>query len=488
MKLAAKLLAILLIILNTIQALADNGNTKKSRLLILTDIGGDPDDIQSMRRLLLYSNEFRIEGLVATSTLVKGTIGTQAEYRVYDSLIHLAIDDYAKVLPQLQKHAAGFPSTEYLHQQVFRGQPVRSVDSLKAGLSTPGSRHIIDVVDAGKELLHISIWGGAHDLAQALLDVRSSRTKEETNDFVSRLRIYAINDQDKKFHPHGKGTGEWIRANFPQLWYIEAGPTWMNVFSACYRGMYQNDAAGGSYETIRLVPPGIEKMNQMAWLKTNVFPKGALGAGYPAGVGQNPRTNRNTQGVKEGDTPSWFYFLVNGLSDPEHPEWGCWGGRFEHDVDGHFVDAQDNHWTGSQQSAVRRKWTVARWREAYQNDFAGRMQWCISDYNKANHNPLAVIDNDKSKAIIYKDIEAGQSLLADATSSTDPDSNAITFKWWIYQEASSSTAILKVPQKGKVQVETSALSPKGEIHLILEVQDNGKPALTSYRRIVIRVK
>jgi len=27
-------------------------------------------------------------------------------------------------------------------------------------------------------------------------------------------------------------------------------------------------------------------------------------------------------GVKEGDTPSFFYVLPDGISDPEHPEWG----------------------------------------------------------------------------------------------------------------------------------------------------------------------
>jgi len=262
----------------------------------------------------------------------------------------------------------------------------------------------------------------------------------------------------------------------------------MNIFSACYRGMYQNDAAGGTYELIPLVRPGIEKLNQIEWLQENVFSKGALGAGYPTGVGQNPQTNRNVRGVKEGDTPSWFYFLDNGLSDTEHPEWGCWGGRFEHDVAGHFTDAQDNHWTGSSQSAVRRKWTVARWREAYQNDFAARMQWCVSDYNKANHNPVAIIDNDRTKRVIYKEIKAGEQLFVDAGSSTDPDNNKINFKWWIYEEASSSAATLHFQEKGKVKVHTSELSPEGNIHLILEVQDEGIPVLTSYRRVIIQVK
>lgn len=38
------------------------------RVIVLTDIGGDPDDQQSMVRFLVYSNEFEVEGLIATTS------------------------------------------------------------------------------------------------------------------------------------------------------------------------------------------------------------------------------------------------------------------------------------------------------------------------------------------------------------------------------------------------------------------------------------
>src|SRR5207342_1553953 len=38
------------------------------RLFVLTDIGNEPDDQMSFVRLLLYSNEIDIEGLVATTS------------------------------------------------------------------------------------------------------------------------------------------------------------------------------------------------------------------------------------------------------------------------------------------------------------------------------------------------------------------------------------------------------------------------------------
>lgn len=46
----------------------------KPRLLVLTDIGGDPDDQQLMIRLMTYANEFEIEGLIASATGTPGEV------------------------------------------------------------------------------------------------------------------------------------------------------------------------------------------------------------------------------------------------------------------------------------------------------------------------------------------------------------------------------------------------------------------------------
>src|SRR5690606_41511249 len=45
------------------------------RLLILTDIGGDPDDQQSLFRLSWYLKEFDVQGLIASAS------GTRAELK-----------------------------------------------------------------------------------------------------------------------------------------------------------------------------------------------------------------------------------------------------------------------------------------------------------------------------------------------------------------------------------------------------------------------
>lgn len=43
-------------------------STLKPRLFLLSDIANEPDDAQWLVRLLLYSNELQIEGLVATTS------------------------------------------------------------------------------------------------------------------------------------------------------------------------------------------------------------------------------------------------------------------------------------------------------------------------------------------------------------------------------------------------------------------------------------
>jgi cellulose-binding protein len=42
--------------------------TEKVRVLVLTDIANEPDDQMSMVRFLVYSNQFDVEGLVATTS------------------------------------------------------------------------------------------------------------------------------------------------------------------------------------------------------------------------------------------------------------------------------------------------------------------------------------------------------------------------------------------------------------------------------------
>ncbi|MGH7930156.1 MAG: hypothetical protein ACREQV_20450, partial [Candidatus Binatia bacterium] len=133
--------------------------------------------------------------------------------------------------------------------------------------------------------------------------------------------------------------------------------------------------------------------------------------------------------------------------------------------------------------------TIWRWRPAYQADFQARMDWCVKSFAEANHNPLAVINGSNSPEVLILTPDAGSELRLSAAGSSDPDGDALVYNWWVYSEAGSypgeveikgrrdETPILKVPPD----------SAGSDLHVILEVIDIGAPALTSYRRVIVKV-
>jgi hypothetical protein len=453
------------------------------RLLVLTDIGGDPDDQQSMVRLMNYSNEFKIEGLISTSNLGHNNAGIQP------NLIEDIVGAYGQVRPNLLVHAPHFPTEQYLRDRIKTGRTGVTANnpSFGAGLATSGSNHIISVVDdpSDQRPVWVTIWGGSNELAQALYDVKHdpNRTEQQKAQFVQKLRVYAIGDQD--------GAGAWIKSNFPQLRYIESTGSNAGAGGGAFRGMYQNNSTGEQ----ELVKPEVRPLVwENEWVRPNVTKNhGPLGALYPANVGQNPGVGGiNLKGVKEGDTPAWFFLLSErlGLSDPADPTQGGWGGRFRKaaGANEHYVDGEDQHYRADADAATRRKWTVARWREAYQNDFAARMDWNVATtFEQANHAPVVTLNTPTRVTAA-----PGMLLSFDASGSSDPDGNALNFEWFFYDDPSSysgplgmegaSSALLKLTAPDVEQIQS--------IHLILAVTDvpsGGLPPMTRYERVIVTV-
>jgi hypothetical protein len=76
-----------------------------------------------------------------------------------------------------------------------------------------------------------------------------------------------------------------------------------------------------------------------------------------------------------------------------------------------------------------------------------------------------------------------------AAGSTDPDSDRISFPWFAYPEAGTYGRDVPLPD---ATAETTALAVPADaagkaVHVVLEVTDDGEPALTRYRRVVLRV-
>jgi hypothetical protein len=316
----------------------------RPRLAVLTDIGGDPDDTQSLIRLMVYANEFEIEALVASAS---GTRGELQRAITRPDLILQVVAAYEQVLPNLKKHARGWPEAEALRQCVKSGNPQRERAYIGEGHDTAGSRHLIERIDAGtaQRPLNISIWGGQTDLAQALWRVKHDRGADRFAAFVRKIRVYDIGDQD--------GIADWMRTEFPGMNYILARPVpGHDRREATYRGMYLT---------------GDETLTSRGWIEANVRSRGPLGALYPMKTWTAPNPHAC---LKEGDTPSWFFFLPLGGNDPQDPSKPGWGGQFRREVDGWYRDLERTE-------RLDPRTTVSRWRAEFQADFAKRMQWCV---------------------------------------------------------------------------------------------------------------
>jgi hypothetical protein len=316
---------------------------ERPRLAVLTDIGGDPDDQQSLIRLMVYANEFRIELLIASAA---GTRGELKEAITRPDLIQQIVKAYGQVLPGLKQHAGNWPDETAIASCIVSGNAQRGEEFIGEAHDTNASGRLIDRIDAGsaEDPLNITIWGGQTDFAQALWRVRQDRGVDGLKEFVKKFRVYDINDQD--------GIADWMRKEFPGMFYILASkPEGRDRRDGVYRGMY---LTGDTSTTSR------------KWVDENIRSTGPLGALYPTRTWTDP----NPYGcLKEGDTPSWFFFLPKGGNDPQDPSKPGWGGQFERQADGWFRDLPFR-------DDFDPRTTVSRWRPEFQQDFAERMSWC----------------------------------------------------------------------------------------------------------------
>lgn len=294
---------------------------------------------------MIYANEFEIELLIASAA---GTPGELKEAITRSDLIHEIVGAYGKVLPNLQRHATGWPSAAALGAKVLSGNAQRGRSFVGDGHDTAASRALIDRIDAGtvERPLNIAIWGGQTDFAQALWRVKQERGRGGLGAFVRKFRVYDIADQDE--------LADWMRGEFPGMFYIlSKAAAGRDRREATFRGMYLT---------------GDESLTSLAWIEEHVRNRGPLGALYPLKTWTAP----NPHGaMKEGDTPSWFFFLPRGgnEADPSRPGWG---GQFVRERDGWFRDAPAEGGRDPRES-------VSRWRPEFQRDFARRMAWCVED-------------------------------------------------------------------------------------------------------------
>ncbi|WP_425234916.1 nucleoside hydrolase-like domain-containing protein [Ulvibacterium sp.] len=450
----------------------------KKRVVVLTDIEADPDDTQSLVRFLLYSNEIDIEGIIATTSCWMTD-------RVNPESISKVLNAYEKIHPNLLKHHSEFPQTEKLYALVKEGLPKYGMEGVGEGMDSEGSDWIIKILEKEDERpLWISIWGGSNTLAQALYNIKKTKNEKEAERLISKLRVYAISDQDD--------SGIWIRNNFPHLFYIVSpgddygNATWTGISASYIKGI-DHSKIGNS------------------WIAENIQQNhGPLGAIYP-----------DVAWSVEGDTPAFLSLIPNGLNNSENPNWGGWGGRYELFIPD-FSKVKEGHsivkcvpetrpiWTNAIDSYTPYvpneygrtikldtnnftgfKTTLWRWRDDFQNDFAARMDWCTHSFANANHPPAPVLNH---KDIIQ--IKSGDSFQLNASNSTDPDGDSLSFLWFLYPEAGTFKGEFKLgqPENSNIlNVVAPKVSTPATIHIILKVTDKGSPSLSRYKRVILNI-
>ena len=449
---------------------------QKNRVIVLTDIEADPDDTQSMVRLLLYSNQIDIKGLIATTSVWQ-------KNRVAPESIKRIILAYDKVQANLNKHEPGFPSGRALLPLVKKGPAKYGMLGVGSGQDTEGSEWIIKILEENDQRpLHLSVWGGVNTLAQALFKIKETKSISEVRRLVGKLSVYTISDQDD--------SGIWLRNNFPGLKFIVSPG---------------DDYGSSTWAAINTQIKGISNEEiSNRWIAQHIQQgHGPLGAIYP-----------DVSWGVEGDTPAFLSLVKNGLNSPEHPDWGGWGGRyelikpdftnrkkgnsgvpFEPETREIWTDAADSYTpfvsndfgrtVKSDTSHYRdNKATIWRWRADFQNDFAARMDWCLADYKKANHPPVPVI-NQKEEITV----KAGQSIGIDASASYDPDGDSFSFLWFHYPEVGTYKKDMKISPENYPGISITApdVEKKETAHIILRITDKGTPQLSRYKRIVVNI-
>jgi hypothetical protein len=299
------------------------------RVLVSTDLGGDPDDIQSLYRLMHYSDILRIEGIVSSP----GPGAKNSAELVGEWIRKIGIGRMRRRHPELI-------SEEQALSLVRQGQKTPGAPS--AARRTGGSDWIRERAREGQTPLWILVWGSITDVAQALHDEPP---------IAGRIRIYYIGSSNTVAD---EASRDWVyrfmAERAPNLWWIENGVLPRRSRDT-FRGVYEGGNQEGEWGNIEFV-------------NVNIRGKGPPGAAFPLATSPNGA-------LKEGDSPSMLYLLspvLGKVGDVDDPSQESWGGQFARPEPERFP----NYWVDLKATAATCRNTIAKWRVAFLTDWKRR--------------------------------------------------------------------------------------------------------------------
>ncbi len=460
---------------------------ERIRTVILTDM--THDDGNSLIRYLYYAPYFDLEAMIVTNQLPDYNYNEDGPWQKAMGIL----DAYNIELPQLRKHDPGFPDYEELMAVTKPGRGALPIIWLTNTLefsnwiadryvtsswdsvffhdwigegTTPhgepkdseGSDFLVKVFEKDDDRpIFVQAWGGTITFVQALHRFRQKHGEEKFRGLLPKLHLYGILFQDISFE---------FFAGFEDLrehscgWFGTAIPTYGK--DPVELGLVLFDA-GHFWHYCCSSDPDWERP---------IYSHEVNGHG--------PMSDIYDDGG-EGDTPAFLYLLssVFGLNDPLQPSHGSWGSMFS-PIGGNLPD-------GYYHTCPHDLYELTRWIDDASNSFRSRLLWSVHDPGEVNRKPVAIVNNDNSNRIIHLSAEPGQSITLDASDSYDPDGDEIMFNWFRYREADSYTGDLE-PEDAASPVQLITVPGDigiHEIHLVLEIRDNGTPPLVSYRRVII---
>jgi hypothetical protein len=482
---------------------------EKPRVIITTD--PELDDLNSLIRYLLYSGDFRTEGLVYASSQFhwKGD-GQGTEWfvagREYDRpgmdicpctswrwaegerFIDDALDAYATAFPNLRIHDPDYPEPEALRAKVRWGNVQFDGDITADSAGSDLIRAVL--LDDEEAPVYLHAWGGQSTIARALLSIEeaygeTAQWPEIRAKVVRKAVISAFGDQDGTY-------ASYISVNWPDIRYREPA----GGLSLAYAIQNTIDAENAEYFSPE-------------WTRENISSRGELGALYRVwgdgkqmvegdifdffGIAGQSAEELRAEGyfvwtgiqapgafISEGDTPTFLNLVDNGLEGFRSERFGGWGAM----IDGRSADMAAM-FGGDAGSALQARGPVAR--SAFygdaQRDLAVRFDWATTpNFADANHHPR--IDLLVPEALT---VQPGQQVTLDAVAS-DPDGDAVTLHWWRWDDVDSYAGGLPLTssEAGPVSLTIPSDMKEGEtLHFVLEARDDGAPALTRYARVVL---
>jgi Protein of unknown function (DUF1593) len=496
-----KIMIAAFLLINTCGSIAQKV-TAKARTIITTD--GEIDDVDSYIRMLLYANEFIIEGLIYSSSMWhykgdgKGTrmiSEMEITKKMYGERTHLRwpgtmwmndlLGAYEKVYPSLSKNAAGYPTAAHLKSLVKVGN-INFEGEMEQ--DTEGSDFIKQkLLDNTTQPIYLQVWGGTNTIARALKSIedeyRNTGGWEKIYKKVcDKAIIYAILDQDATYRKYVSVYWPDIKVyyNSHQFWCL-AYP-WKAAIDKKLHPLLEGKFMG---ENIINNHGPLTKMYYS-------YGDGQHQEGDDENIQGDSNKIKNTQWgsfnqydfISEGDSPAFLHLINAGLDNQANPEYGGWGGRLKQSKTNpnRWEDGADVADINPLTQKADPAYPQIRWLQALQNDFAARADWCIKNYAAANHPPKISVAKNKMA------IKPGQTITINAATA-DPDKNKVNVIFWQYQEAGTSPEKVAIDTKGnRAQILVSAAAKSGDtFHIIAEAKDNGIPALTRYQRVVLTV-